>query len=118
MQHSAVMTIARGMIDRAYKVMETQMFKDMIAVIKAEQQRRGTVLNDADANFANDHWLFKDMPFINELCLMLMVALWHQVERELVRLAARAADGGREISGKQYQENVLEERKQLKEKRA
>jgi hypothetical protein len=85
--------------------------KEMIDVIRAEQQRRASLLTDEDPNFAYDHWLFKDEPFVNELCLMLMVTLNHQVERELVGLAARADEGGKEISGQQYQVKVKQLRK-------
>ena len=90
--------------------MESGILKEMIAVIRAEQQRRISLLTDEDPNFANDQWLFTDAPFVNELCLMLLVTLRHQVERELVGIAARAADDGKEISVLQYQEK----RKQLR----
>jgi hypothetical protein len=39
---------------------------------------------------------------------MLLVALWHQVERDLVGFAARAADNGNEIDGQLYQKRVKE----------
>ena len=90
--------------------------KEMIAVIRAEQQRRASLLTDEDPNFAYDHWLFKDEPFVNELCLMLMVTLRHQVERELVRLAARAGDKREEINGQQYQDKVKQLRKRLRKR--
>lgn len=45
---------------------------------------------------------------------MLLVSLNHQVERELVGLAARAADEGKEISGQQYKEKVRELAEQLR----
>jgi len=96
--------------------MKTGILKEVIAVIRAEQQRRASLLTDEDPNFAYDHWLFKDEPFVNELCLMLLVTLRHQVERELVRLAARAADEGEEISGQQYQEKVEQLRKRLRKR--
>ena len=57
---------------------------------------------------ADDQWLFRDAPFIAELCLMLLVAVRHQVERELIRFAARAADGGKEIEPQQYDERLEE----------
>lgn len=63
-----------------------------------------------------DQWLFTDAPFLNELCLMLLVALRHQVERELVLLAARLADDGSEITVEQYHKNVHKERELLKER--
>lgn len=91
--------------------METDILKQMIDVIKAEEQRRWSLLTDKDPNFAYDQWLFTDGPFVSELCLMLLVSLRHQVERELVGLAARAADDGKEISGQEYQEKVKQLRK-------
>ena len=94
--------------------METRILKNMIAVIRAEQQRRASHLTDEDPNFAYDQWLFTDASFVNELCLMLLVTLRHQVERELVSLAARAADDGKEISRQQYQEKVREVREKLR----
>ena len=83
----------------------------MITVIRTEEERRVSLLTDKDPNFAYDQWVFKDEPFVNELCLMLLVALRHQIERELIGLAARAADDGKEISVKQYQEKVKQLRK-------
>jgi hypothetical protein len=43
---------------------------------------------------------------LNELCLMFLVTLRHQIERELVWLAALAADGGKVIDEKTYNERV------------
>jgi len=91
--------------------MKPAILKEMIAVIRAEQQRRASLLTEEDPNFAYDQWLFTDAPFVNELCLMLLVTLRHQVERELVSLGARAADEGAVISGQQYQEKVEQLRK-------
>ena len=85
--------------------MDTRILKDILAVIKAEQQRRASLLVDVDPNLANDLWLFRGEPFVNELCLMLLVALNHQIEGELVRVAARATND-REISRDQYQKEV------------
>jgi len=86
--------------------MDTHILKNIIAVIRTEQERRTSLLNVDDPNFAYDQWLFTDEPFLNEFCLMFLVTLRHQVEREQVGLAARAADRGKEISGQQYQERV------------
>ncbi len=95
--------------------METQLLKDMIAVIKAEQQRRSSLRADKDPDFASyDHRLSIDEPFVNELCLMLLVALNHEVERELVWLAARTADEGKEISVERYRENAQKVREALR----
>jgi hypothetical protein len=84
--------------------MEFGSFKEMISVIRSEQQRRASLLNDQDPS-AIDQWMYEDRPFVNELCLILLVALWHQVEREVVGLAARAWDDTAKISRQQYEGN-------------
>ncbi len=88
--------------------MDLRLFKDVIAVIRAEQERRASLLDGVDPDFALDHWHFIDQPFLNQLCLMLLVTLRHQVERELVGLAARAGHGSEEISVDQYRKNLNE----------
>jgi len=87
----------------------------MIDVIRVEQ-RRAERRADMHPDVIYDQWLFTDAPFVNELCLMLLVALRHQVERELVLLSARLADDGNEISVEQYHNNVQKERRLLKER--
>ena len=47
------------------------------------------------------------------MCLLVLVALHHQVERELVFLAARA-NAGPTITSKQYQRNVKDQREKLR----
>ena len=94
--------------------MDTSVVKDMIGVIRAEQQRRRA------ARLADEDWeraYEEDRPFVNELCLLLLVAVRHQVERELIRLAACVTDDGKEINPKQYQQNVQRERKLFREDR-
>jgi len=91
--------------------MNTNFFKEMISVIRKEEQRRDSQLTDEDSNFAYDRWLFIDLPFISEFCLMLLVSLRHQVERELDGFAARAADDGKDIAGQKYHDNVEQLRK-------
>lgn len=91
--------------------MDTKFFKKIIDIIKVEEQRRSSLRADEDPDIAYDRELFEDAPFVNELCLMLLVALRHQVERDLVGLAARADDDGKKITAQQYREKV----KQLQE---
>jgi hypothetical protein len=91
--------------------MESGIWKEMISVIRTEEQRRALLLRDEDPEAAYDQWLFKDEPFVNELCILLLVGLRHQVERELVGLGALAANEGQEIEGSQYSENVAQLRK-------
>jgi hypothetical protein len=93
--------------------MDSKIAKEVIGVIRTESQRRSDQLKDEDPNAAYDQWLFTDEPFINEMCLMVLVALHHQVERELVFLAARA-NAGPTITSQQYQRNVKDQRQKLK----
>lgn len=83
----------------------------MISVIRSEEQRRVSLLRGEDPGVAYELWLSEDGPFVNELCIMLLVAVQHQVERALVRLAARAADEGKQIKRSHYTENVKQLRK-------
>ena len=91
--------------------MDTHIFKEMIAVIRAEEERRVSLLTGEDPDFVYERWGSRIEPFVNELCLMVLVALRHQVERELVKLAARASDDGKEISPKEYHKEVQKLRK-------
>src|SRR5215831_13495420 len=93
--------------------MNTRLSKSVLEVIRREQDLRVSLLNE-DAEIAYDHWTFQDAPFVAELCLMLLVASNHQVERELLRLAARAADDGREIDRKHFEKRVKELRNNRK----
>jgi hypothetical protein len=76
-----------------------------------EQQRRFTILEKVDADVAYDQWLFTDEPFLNELCLMLLVAVRHQVEQELMRLSARVNDDA-VTSIREHQKAAQDERQQ------
>lgn len=91
--------------------MDFETAKAMIDVVKSERQRRADRLRNEDPEFAGDHWLFTDEPFANDMCLMVLVAVWHQVERELVWLAACVTKDGKSISREQYKKNVQRERK-------
>ena len=83
--------------------MQTHFLKEMIGVIRAEGRRKTSLLTDKDPDFAFDQWEFVDAPFLNELCLMLLVTLWHQVHRELDKLAARVTIDGKGIKKSQQQ---------------
>jgi hypothetical protein len=94
--------------------METRILKEMIRVVKAEQQRREAQLDAMDSDYQYDRWQFVDLPLLSEMYLMILVALRHQVERELIRIAARS--GGHEISVAEYQANLQKERALLRRK--
>jgi hypothetical protein len=86
----------------------------MIGVIRDEANRRADA-NDEQAKddthgLAGDTWLFTDLPFIREFCILILIGIWHQVERELVWLAACAADTGEVVDAEEYRKLVSIER--------
>ena len=86
--------------------MDTYIFNDFLNVIRKNYEQRASLLRQEYPDIAYDQWQFTDLPFINELCLLVLIALRHQIERELVGLAARATGNGEEITGQQYTKNV------------
>ncbi len=92
-------------------MLDADVLKKMIGLVAAEEFRRENQLNQMPVDVAYDHWLFTDMPFVNEMCLWLMVALHHQVERELMSLAVRAVDDCKEISYEKYSQELRNLRK-------
>jgi hypothetical protein len=83
---------------------------EVIGVIRAERQRRLDRLQGEDPDVFYDQWLFTDEPFVNEMCLMVLVALRHGVERKLVSFAA-CANAGTTISNSQYRQNLAKQQK-------
>src|SRR2546425_13211664 len=87
--------------------MDMLLLKDMINVIRTEERRKQSeIQKEDDPDGAYDQWTFVDRAFINELYLMLLVTVRHQLEKELVRLAARSGDQGRELSRAEYEVRV------------
>lgn len=86
--------------------MEMLSFKEIIAVVKREEERRRSELDDKEPDYASDRWQYTDRPFFNGLYLMLLVHLRHQIERELLELAARVNKGVKQITRQQHLDNV------------
>lgn len=93
--------------------MDSRIAKEVISLIRVESERRSHRLSE-DPDVAYHQWRFTDEPFINEMCLMVLVAVRHQVERELVCLAARAGKG-QTITRREYQQSLEEQRKRLRD---
>ena len=92
---------------------DTRVAREILSVVGAERRRRQDLLTDADAEYAYDQWRFEDLPFINELCLTLLVVLWHQIERELVHRAARVTADGKPLEWREYLGNIHRKRRLL-----
>jgi hypothetical protein len=85
----------------------------VLKVIREECARRRRELPD-DHEVASEQWTFDDLRFINELCLTLLVAVRHQVEREVVGLAARVGTNSTLLSRKECRERVRNQRDQAR----
>lgn len=89
-------------------IMQSDILREMIDIVRKEENRRASLLTNDNPDFAYDQWSFTHEPFVNELCLLLLVGLRHQVERALLSLAARAADDGKDIADQTYNQRVTE----------
>lgn len=84
--------------------MNTDLARRMLALARQERDRRAENASQSPG-YAED-WLLVDEPFVNEICLVVLVAVYHQIERELVLLGARIAPGRDVISHADYEANV------------
>jgi len=87
-------------------LMNTSVAKSLIGTIRAEKERRQAQLDFEDPENAYEQWFFADEPFINEMCMLVLVAIRHQCERELLRVAASVVNNGAAISSAEYQQNL------------
>lgn len=88
--------------------MRKQFFSQLVEVIRSEEERRREHLKSVESEEALDHWIFNEQPLLNELCLMLLVTLNHEVERRLILLAARVANSGQLMSRLDHETSVQE----------
>jgi hypothetical protein len=97
--------------------METDFARELIGVIKAEHGRRLASLAREHPEIAYDVWVGNHEPFINELCLVLLLAVWHESERVLIHMAACVTDDGRDLGEDEYRERVMELHRKMAQKR-
>jgi hypothetical protein len=85
----------------------------LLDTIRREQRRHLRWVHKREkegAEYAAEEYQFGDQPFLNGVCLVLLVTIWHEVERELVGFAARVAYDGQLILGDSYRDRVRLER--------
>jgi hypothetical protein len=90
--------------------MDTSVAQNIIRVIRTERDTRLARFTTENL----DLWTLTDEPFINELCLTLLVAIRHHVERELVLIAARVTSDSRELSSGDCWRRITIERERLR----
>jgi hypothetical protein len=87
-------------------IMDTKLIRAVIDLIRAEEERRDAELPSENTNAAYDRHVSTDLPFVNELFLMLLVTIWHQIEKELICLAALVDGTTNEIAWDDYKNGV------------
>jgi hypothetical protein len=91
----------------------TDQFLDSIRKEEKRRIRRAVKLDNEGHEWALDVFE-EERPYLNELCLMLLVTLWHEVEREIVSFGARVVPEGGVLQGAVYRERLIEEREQFR----
>jgi hypothetical protein len=96
--------------------MDKKVATEIIAVIRREKRRRlARVRRFENSEVAYDLWQFRDTPFVNELCLMMLVTIHHQVERDLVKASAKfTGNSAKVLIGRIYRRRVREERARMR----
>jgi hypothetical protein len=79
------------------------LLRSMITVIATEEDMRRSIPPDeAEAQLGYDEWREEHWPFLNDMYLLVMVAIWHATERALIRMAAQVGDPASKISADEY----------------
>jgi hypothetical protein len=73
--------------------------KAFITLVAAEYKRRADLLPEDDdgTGYAYDQWMFTDLPFLHDLCILYLVAVRHHIERRLLFFATCATGHGNKI---------------------
>lgn len=91
--------------------------RNLLGVIREERKARLEKLDSLLAEHQADVWWIHEEPVINELYLMLLVSIRHQLERGLVFLSARRDADRQELTVEELEQCVQDERKALWDKK-
>jgi hypothetical protein len=68
--------------------MNTNLIKSLIELVKAEELSRENARSLMPADAADYQATFRDTPLTNELYLLVLLFIWHEIEKEIVLIAA------------------------------
>ncbi len=71
--------------------MNTNLIRSLVELVKAEEQSRENGRSSMTPDAADYQATFHDTPLTNELYLLVLLFMWHEIEREIVLLAAMSA---------------------------
>ncbi|MGH9444355.1 MAG: hypothetical protein ACRD3O_01235 [Terriglobia bacterium] len=71
----------------AMDLTDAQAFIDLVS---REYERREALLPGGGDGAGYDQWVFTDLPFLHDVCILYLVAVRHHIDRRLLFLAACA----------------------------
>jgi len=71
--------------------MNTKLIKALVKLVKSEEQNRERARKSMPPDAAYNQAIFHDTPLTNELYLLVLLFVWHDIEKEIVLLAALSA---------------------------
>lgn len=84
--------------------MELSDAEAFIKLVASEYDRRQSLLPENDnSGLAYDQWMFTDLPFLHDLCVLYLIAVRHHIERRLLHFATRATEHGSRIKKSDYE---------------
>lgn len=71
--------------------MNTKLIKSLVEFVKAEEESRAIARESMSPEAAYDNAIFYDNPLTNELYLLILLFMWHDIEKEILLASARSA---------------------------
>jgi hypothetical protein len=70
--------------------MNTKLIRSLVEFVKTEESNRAAARESMSPEAAYDHAIFYDNPLTNELYLLVLLFMWHDIEKEIVLTSARS----------------------------
>lgn len=72
--------------------MKADLIRLLVGLVETEEQSRKSARSSMSPEAAYNQATFYDTPFVNELYLLVLLFIWHKLEKEIVNIAALSAD--------------------------
>lgn len=73
-------------------LMNTKLIRALVEFVKTEEQSRATARESMPPEAAYDHAMFYDNPLTHELYFLVLLFMWHDIEKEIVLASARSGE--------------------------
>jgi len=74
--------------------MNTKLIRSLVEFVQTEEQNRAVARESMSPEVAYDHAIFYDNPLTNELYLLVLLFMWHDIEKEILLASARSGVHG------------------------